>query len=920
MEYVMEVLFNEEIDVLCLQEAELDVDVGLESLKINGYELETDIASKTIRTVVYIKNTLIYERLKNDGRDQNLVILKINQQNLPSLIISAIYRPWKNEDKISQGQAFENQVSEMRRLIPRDNECIILGDFNINYEKRNNRNVVNRALSQTLRNMVENHSLEQLVSFNTWSRTVNGQIRSSIIDHVYTNEQGKIKSVTSISVPISDHTPVKVEYEFKNRSLRETMMVRNWKGYSKEKWLCELEKIDWTIIPNNVQDISNHLEIKIMKTLQTVAPIEKQLMKNNSYIMPPKLIKVRRKRKNLFKNAQRRNSARDLKRCREMDKEIRRMDHLNRRNKIRQKLKKGDSATLWEAVRLAKGNPSNNIPQTLVTNTGRRCTGEERPQAFADYFGEKVNKIKNETMVPGNPDLGVKKITVDCSFFFTYEKVLQTMKSLKSKKCYGYDNIPLMVLKDGAHILADPFTKLFEKIYQTGELPDQWKISRTLPLYKKGNKNNLDSYRPISNLCSASKIFERMMLNRLNDIEDEQDVDLTGNMQHGFKRGRSTVTALKEIQSQIARKIDQNDYVAMGSLDLSSAFDVVNIDLLLKRMTKMGLPTDWLKLVESWLKNRAAFVEVSPDRSMIYDVNIGTVQGSILGPVLFSLFISPVLEHNKTVAYADDSYTLISGTSKKDVTTEIGTVLTKISLWFKDSGLKVNEEKTEITIFYKNNSHQENVILNGKIIRTKDTIKVLGVTMDSTLSWHEHVSTVINRVQSRIHAVRVIQRYFEKDELLILIKTYCYPSLYYASNVWMTPSLNANLRSKLFSASGKILSIITIDTYKNLHKKFTRATPEMWQNYELAVSLFDLVKTKLPQPDWQILQQNTVQNKRSNKAHFTSTNRLRCGLNILPNRLKTISNRIETSWLMLTKESYKQRCKKEFITTPLVNY
>ena len=166
----------------------------------------------------------------------------------------------------------------------------------------------------------------------------------------------------------------------------------------------------------------------------------------------------------------------------------------------------------------------------------------------------------------------------------------------------------------------------------------------------------------------------------------------------------------------------------------------------------------------------------------------------------------------------------------------------------------------------------------------------------------------------------MIQRFFITDEILQLLKTYCYPSLYYASGVWLTPSLNAKLKSNLFSASGKILSTIEVNSYRNLHKKFTRATPEMWQNYELAISLYDLTATKLPLIDWQLLQGNILQNRRSTKLHFTSTNKLRCGLNILPNRFKTITNRIDASWLTLTKETYKQNCKKEFITTPLQLY
>jgi hypothetical protein len=287
-------------------------------------------------------------------------------------------------------------------------------------------------------------------------------------------------------------------------------------------------------------------------------------------------------------------------------------------------------------------------------------------------------------MIPNHPDLGHNKVTVLNGSFFSYNNVLQTMVSLKNKKCHGYDNIPLVVLKDGAKILASPFTKLFEKIYETKEIPDQWKISRTLPLFKKGSKKNIESYRPISNLCSASKLFERLMLSRLTDIETSNGVDLTGKMQHGFKKGRSTVTALKEIQSQIAAKIDQGNFVAMGSLDLSAAFDVVNIDLLIARLTTLGLPTDWMDLIKAWLRDRSAFVEVSSGRSMLFDLDIGTVQGSILGPVLFSLFVSPVFDSNNIIAYADDTYIITLARSKDAVVKEVGEALAAVSLWFKN--------------------------------------------------------------------------------------------------------------------------------------------------------------------------------------------------------------------------------------------
>ena len=153
----------------------------------------------------------------------------------------------------------------------------------------------------------------------------------------------------------------------------------------------------------------------------------------------------------------------------------------------------------------------------------------------------------------------------------------------------------------------------------------------------------------------------------------------------------------------------------MGSLDLTAAFDVVNIDLLIKRLKNLGLPEDWMELLAAWLRDRAAFVEVSADRSILYEVNIGTVQGSILGPVLFSLFVSPILEKTNIVAYADDTYTITASKTKENAAAKLGKALTIITQWFKSSGLKVNKGKTEIAIFYKNNCNPGCNNFEGKV-------------------------------------------------------------------------------------------------------------------------------------------------------------------------------------------------------------
>jgi hypothetical protein len=156
-------------------------------------------------------------------------------------------------------------------------------------------------------------------------------------------------------------------------------------------------------------------------------------------------------------------------------------------------------------------------------------------------------------------------------------------------------------------------------------------------------------------LCSTSKIFEKLILKKILEIQDEAHVDLTSSNQHGFKRKCGTATLSSLLQSQIARAIDYNDFAIMTSLDLSSAFDLVNIDLLIRRLHIIGLPDDVVSLIKVWLTDRSYYVCVDGTNSKLYDLLLGTVQGSILGPVLYSLFVSPAFDVEPHYAFADDS-------------------------------------------------------------------------------------------------------------------------------------------------------------------------------------------------------------------------------------------------------------------------
>ena len=470
----------------------------------------------------------------------------------------------------------------------------------------------------------------------------------------------------------------------------------------------------------------------------------------------------------------------------------------------------------------------------------------------------------------------------------------------------------MRVLKDGATQLAKPYHKLMGMIYNTKTIPYQWKVARVLPLHKKGAKGNFKNYRPISNLCVATKIFEKCILKRIEILAAQGD--LFTDKQHGFRKGRSTVSAARVLQREIAKAMDENNYVAVASLDLSSAFDVVNTNLLLKRLAIMGLPQDILALIKEWLTSRIAYVEVEGSCSEFYDVESGTVQGSVLGPVLFNLFISPLLESGSGPSYADDSYHLAIGRNKAESVMALQGKIIESEGWLSGSGLKVNLEKTELTIFHRHDTSAAEIRVKDITVKSTPTLKVLGILFDNRLQWDKQVEKVTKEARRSLQGLKIIKRHFTESELLTLITSLCYSKLYYGSQVWLLPTLKESLYKSLLSQSGQCLKLLNRDlSYVSLHKKYLRATPKLFAHYHTAVNYFEAINEKIYFQEVPELINNVLSDRRNLMLTFVRRNNYKIGLNLLSNRLRSISNCIPKNSLSLSKTQFKTFCKVNII-------
>ena len=208
--------------------------------------------------------------------------------------------------------------------------------------------------------------------------------------------------------------------------------------------------------------------------------------------------------------------------------------------------------------------------------------------------------------------------------------------------------------------------------------------------------------------------------------------------------------------------------MSLASLDLTAAFDVVDRNLLRKRLKIMETPVQLIHLLDDWLSDRSAYCEVKKNNYEFFDVNFGTIQGSVNGPLLFALFISLLADLTTLTTYADDNYLFSSGETEKKAL-ENCIKETKIAMkWFLNSEFCVNQKKTEVSVFYQNDSRACKAVFGSEKVNVLKNMKILGLIFDSKLNWYHQTVTAIEKANKAKQALRIISRYFSPQKMVKL--------------------------------------------------------------------------------------------------------------------------------------------------------
>ena len=516
-----------------------------------------------------------------------------------------------------------------------------------------------------------------------------------------------------------------------------------------------------------------------------------------------------------------------------------------------------NSSFVWRTVNeiLSQGNSPSQSPR-IVDNGVLLSDNKAIASAFNTHFTSLVDNYRQSVHI--EPDFSLieawvaKQMDPDpvtfeippisCSF------VLDQLSSLDINKTEGNDNISPKLLQIGAASIADSITKMFNLSILNGSFPNCFKCARVVPIHKSGSKQMLNNYRPISILPALSKILERHVYKSFYDYLQTNKLLISS--QSGFRQYHSCHTALLKLTDQLLHNIDLGLYNGLMFLDLCKAFDLVDHEILIRKLSIYGVTGSSLEWFRSYLTDRSQFTSYLGEKSNTLPIVCGVPQGSILGPLLFLIFINDLplcLDICNLDMFADDQTLCVSGESINEVEMTIQNDVLPISTWVSNNAMSINTTKTKSMVVasnpkinnFKDSNATLNVCINNCDISNVFSHNLLGMEIDSTLSWNNHVNNLCKKLSMRIGVLQKL-RPLTPHSVLILVYNATFLSVFdYCCTVWGNTTKN-NLQRiyKLQKRAARVilgvdLTVATRTLFSRLH----------WLPIDLRIDYFIAVMT-----------------------------------------------------------------------------
>jgi len=467
-------------------------------------------------------------------------------------------------------------------------------------------------------------------------------------------------------------------------------------------------------------------------------------------------------------------------------------------------------ANFTKSNQLLKKNEKAPI-QSLIKNGVSTSDPLEIASIFNNFFANVPTSIvkdihPTDTPPPLSPHKECNFNLLNKNESLTNSVITEAINSLAPKNTTDPDGISSNFVKKFSLSLSEPLKLIFTKSFHTGVVPSQLKTAKVIPLYKSGDSLQPTNYRPIALLSTFAKVMEKVVYRKLSHYIESNNI--LSQQQFGFRKDHSPVHPMLLFYDHIAQALESKKYTIAIFCDLQKAFDCVNPDLLLAKLKKIGINGNSLAWFQSYLTNRLQYVMINDQSSPLCFINCGVPQGSILGPLLFLLYINdlPLCSEFVTLLFADDTTLLLSSDNLNELIAKVNTELQKVQHFFRFHKMALHSKKTKYMLItnhrniphfdinLNSNNLNENIpelILPLTAVLSSDqipAIRFLGVFFDPKLNFDYHVKLIISKLSKALYVMRSVKNLLSTPALKSLYYSLFHCHLIFCLPIWCTTS------------------------------------------------------------------------------------------------------------------------------------
>jgi hypothetical protein len=729
---------NAGADIICVSETWLTSDHGDHEIIPSDFAVFRNDRTQCRRasggTLIAARPHLQPRRLKNLECGAEIVWVEVKIDDLRVLVGSAYRKPNAPSAYNDKLIASLDKVAETKHLF---DACVLTGDFNLDVNWHQSPARAGESPAAEFLSTFSELALRQLIKDAT--RTTD--TTAKILDLALCDAPNLI-SRAEVVPGTSDHDAIRIDFA---PQVKTASCVRETFDFKKTDWNalneCYARKLaDVQFVGLKIDCAWDKWQNLFWQTLAECVPKRRVRpgKQNCAPWMSSELRAEIRKRDKLFTKWQKNKS------------QLARNEFLAARKKVQKALRLARDKWMWDLGRGPGGNKffwdfvkskSKVSPTASVFKiNGENVTEPERiANAFSELFVKNFNVVNSYfpfmRRCPPNPPPPLL-----CDMSVNAGNVLKKLREIKVNSSSGPDGVQAAVLNKCATSLAPSLSILFNSSLQQGSLPKGWKTAAVAPIPKGGNKSDLENYRPISMTSLVGKTLEKLVRDRVQSFFDANNV--IPDNQHGFRARRSCTTLLCKTLDKWASAVDQKSgaHVHAITLDWKKAFDRVPFDRLLSKLSHYGIRGKMLKWIESFLKERTQYVSFRGAKSELHDVLSGVIQGSVLGPLLFNLYVAdlPAATKSELVQYADDVTLWREIKTTADIE-QLQDDLHAINAWCAVNGMELNAEKSHVIDITRARTPLHALYtVGGATLEYSTTERILGVHVSSDLRWNTH--------------------------------------------------------------------------------------------------------------------------------------------------------------------------------------